>query len=60
MKVPVQLFERYEWVEEGKGYREALVPAEELNVLYIPTLFLWLALNGFSNAWAKTLRRCAL
>jgi hypothetical protein len=29
--IPSELFDRYEWVEEGKGYREALVPAGELN-----------------------------
>lgn len=28
---PVDLLAEYEWVEEGRGYREALVPAEVLN-----------------------------
>jgi hypothetical protein len=29
--LPLEVFERYEWVEEGKGYREALIPAEIVN-----------------------------
>jgi hypothetical protein len=29
--IPERLFEEYEWVEEAKGYREALIPAEDLN-----------------------------
>jgi hypothetical protein len=29
--IPLPLFDEHEWVEEGKGYREALVPAAELN-----------------------------
>jgi hypothetical protein len=29
--IPQDLFERHEWVEELKTYREALVPADDLN-----------------------------
>jgi hypothetical protein len=29
--IPYALFARYEWVEEGKPYREALIPAAELS-----------------------------
>lgn len=31
VEIPEQLFHRFEWVEEDKGYREALIPAHELN-----------------------------
>lgn len=31
LAVPEALFSEYEWVEEGKTYREALIPAAELN-----------------------------
>jgi hypothetical protein len=31
LDVPEPLFIEYEWVEEGKTYREALIPAERLN-----------------------------
>jgi hypothetical protein len=30
-EVPLELFERYEWKQEDLGYREALIPAAELN-----------------------------
>jgi hypothetical protein len=29
--IPENLFAEYEWVEEGKGYREALIPAALVN-----------------------------
>jgi hypothetical protein len=29
--IPEELFERHEWKGEGKPYREALVPASEVN-----------------------------
>ena len=38
LEIPAAVFEEYEWVEEGKGYREALVPAEILNRFGPPTL----------------------
>ena len=31
LNVPDDVFEKYEWIEEGKPYREALIPAEVLN-----------------------------
>lgn len=31
LEIPAELFERYEWVEVDKGYREALIPARDLN-----------------------------
>jgi hypothetical protein len=31
LEIPEALFERYEWVEEGLQYREAMIPAAELN-----------------------------
>jgi hypothetical protein len=31
IEIPMDLFTRYEWVEDLKGYREALIPADELN-----------------------------
>jgi hypothetical protein len=31
LKIPIALFERHEWKEEGRRYREALIPAEDLN-----------------------------
>jgi hypothetical protein len=31
LKIPIELFERFEWQTEGQGYREALIPADELN-----------------------------
>jgi len=31
VEIPDEVFEEYEWVEEGKGYREALIRAEIVN-----------------------------
>jgi hypothetical protein len=31
LDVPDALFEECEWVEDGKPYREALIPADEIN-----------------------------
>ncbi len=31
LDIPTALFFEYEWVEEGKPYREALIPAAQLN-----------------------------
>jgi hypothetical protein len=31
LEIPDELFRAFEWIEEGKPYREALVPASELN-----------------------------
>ena len=31
LDIPACVFRRYEWVEEGKGYRESLVPAAIVN-----------------------------
>jgi hypothetical protein len=31
LDVPDFLFEDYEWVEDGKHFRESLIPAEKLN-----------------------------
>jgi hypothetical protein len=38
--VPIDLFERYEWIEEGKPYRESLIPAAVLNGFATPRIFL--------------------
>ena len=35
LSIPVDVFEEYEWVEDGKGYRESLVPAAILNGYHI-------------------------
>lgn len=32
MEIDEHLFAEYEWVEEGKGYRESLMPADRLNL----------------------------
>ena len=31
IEIPAELFDSYEWAEEGKPYRQALVPASDLN-----------------------------
>ena len=31
LEIPSKLFEEYEWVQEGWTYREALIPASEVN-----------------------------
>jgi hypothetical protein len=31
VQIPEPLFVEYEWVEDGKTYREALIPATRLN-----------------------------
>ena len=31
VELPDEVFEKYEWVEEAKGYREALIPARIVN-----------------------------
>jgi hypothetical protein len=33
LEVPISVFEEYEWPEEGRGYRESLIPATTLNEL---------------------------
>jgi hypothetical protein len=37
LDIPESLFVQYEWVEGGKPYREALIPADELN-MHLATL----------------------
>ncbi len=32
LDIPERLFTKYEWVEQGKTYREALIPAAELTL----------------------------
>jgi hypothetical protein len=36
--MPDAVFERYEWVEEGKPYREALIPAVVINGFPVETV----------------------
>lgn len=31
LEIPDEVFEKYEWIEEGKPYREALIPAKIVN-----------------------------
>jgi hypothetical protein len=31
VEIPEEVFAKYEWIQEGLGYREALVPAEIVN-----------------------------
>jgi hypothetical protein len=31
LRIPRELFERYEWKQSGHGFRQALIPAEDLN-----------------------------
>jgi ubiquinone/menaquinone biosynthesis C-methylase UbiE len=38
LDIPVDVFERYEWIEEGKPYRESLIPATVLNALDTPRI----------------------
>lgn len=38
MIIPDAVFEEYEWVEEGKPHREALIPAAVLNQFGQPTI----------------------
>src|SRR5438093_4209336 len=38
LKIPDHVFCEYEWVEEGKPYREALIPADVLNRYGKPTI----------------------
>ena len=38
LDIPEEIFREYEWVEEGKLYREALVPAVILNSLPSPRI----------------------
>ena len=40
LDVPIDVFERYEWIEEGKPYRESLIPASVLNALATPRIVL--------------------
>lgn len=39
LEIPDDLFSRYEWVEEGKGYRESLIPAAMLNAIGRPEIY---------------------
>ena len=39
MDIPMKVLKLYEWVEEGKGYREFLFPAEIVNQYGPPRLF---------------------
>jgi len=38
LDVPADVFERFEWKEEGKGYRESLIPAAILNTYGPPRI----------------------
>ena len=38
LSVPIDVFAQYEWLEEGKPYRESLIPAAILNTLAAPTV----------------------
>lgn len=38
LDIPKEIFEQYEWVEEGKVYRESLIPAEVINSFGVPRL----------------------
>jgi hypothetical protein len=38
LDVPGPLFEAYEWIEDGKHFRESLIPAEELNQFGAPKI----------------------
>lgn len=38
VEIPDELFAEYEWIEDGKPYREALIPAEKVNSLGRPKL----------------------
>ena len=39
LDIPDDVFSEYEWVAEGKPYREALIAADLLNQFGRPTLF---------------------
>jgi hypothetical protein len=38
LDIPADVFERFEWKEEGKGYRESLIPAALLNAYGSPRI----------------------
>ena len=38
LEIPEEIFAEYEWAEEGKGYRESLVPVEVLNSFSPPKI----------------------
>jgi hypothetical protein len=38
LDVPADVFERFEWKEEGSGYRESLIPAAILNAYGPPSI----------------------
>jgi hypothetical protein len=38
MNIPAKVFARFEWVEEGKSYRESLIPASTLNQYGRPSI----------------------
>jgi len=40
LDVPIGVFERYEWIEEGKPYRESVIPAAILNAFETPRIVL--------------------
>jgi hypothetical protein len=39
MIIPNAVFEKYEWIQPGLNYREALIPAAVLNQYGPPTIF---------------------
>jgi hypothetical protein len=39
LDVPDDVFQKYEWVEDGLGYRHAVIPAEVLNRLPRPQVY---------------------
>src|SRR6266404_740488 len=38
VRIPARVFDKYEWVEAGKGYRESLIPAVILNKYGLPAI----------------------
>jgi hypothetical protein len=53
LNVPVDIFERYEWIEQGKPYRESLIPAAILNALGMPRI-----VSVDESSDDNTLREC--
>ena len=41
IEMPEKVFMEHEWVEDGKGYREALIPADVTNRYGPPIIFLY-------------------
>jgi hypothetical protein len=54
LEIPDEVFAGHEWIEEGKQFREALIPAAVVNRYGPPTIYAW---DGSEDLDRRTVNR---